>query len=209
MEKKKPGLSDAYAVETPDDSRRLYADWAQSYDDDFAAGMDYRLPENVAGAFADANGSGPVLDVGAGTGLVANALRRAGIGPIDATDISPQMLEIARGKGLYRDLFVSDITQPLDIPCGQYRGIVSAGTFTLGHVGPEALDELLRITAPGGLCVIAINAAHYKAAGFADTLQALSDQVHSLTLSDVAIYGAGAVGDHADDKSLIAVIRVA
>lgn len=37
-----PDLDAAYALETPDDSRRLYADWAQTYDTSFAKDADYR-----------------------------------------------------------------------------------------------------------------------------------------------------------------------
>jgi hypothetical protein len=40
--------------------------------------MEYRLPAHVAAAFVSAGGTGPVLDVGAGTGLLAEALRAQG-----------------------------------------------------------------------------------------------------------------------------------
>jgi hypothetical protein len=41
---KRIGLDDAYKVQTPEDARALYRDWAESYDHDFAQSMDYRLP---------------------------------------------------------------------------------------------------------------------------------------------------------------------
>ena len=44
--------------------------------------------------------------------------------------------------------------------------IVSAGTFTHGHVGPDVFDELLRITKPGGLFVLSINAKAFLKEGF-------------------------------------------
>ena len=37
-----------------------------------------------------------------------------------------------------------------------YDGVVSSGTFTLGHVGPEAIGELLRVTKTGGHIVISV-----------------------------------------------------
>ncbi len=207
MDRKTTGLKDAYALETPDDSRKLYAGWAQTYDGNFATEMDYQLPALTADAFAEAQGLGPVLDVGAGTGLVAQRLVQHEITDIDATDISPEMLEVARGKGLYRNLFISDVTQPMDVSSGSYGGIISAGTFTMGHVGPNAFDELLRIAAPGALFTIAINAAHYEAAGFAAKLEAMSAQITGLELLPVQMYGAGASGDHANDVGLLARFR--
>ena len=45
----------------------------------------------------------------------------------------------------------------IPIKSNSIGAIVSAGTFTHGHVGPDALDELLRITKPGGLFVLSIN----------------------------------------------------
>lgn len=36
MAEKPDKLDDAYALKTPEDSRRLYADWAASYDAEFA-----------------------------------------------------------------------------------------------------------------------------------------------------------------------------
>lgn len=202
-----PGLGAAYALETPEDSIRLYADWAHSYDSDFAQSADYILPDQVARMFAQLDGQGPVLDIGAGTGLLAEALAPLGVGPIDATDISQDMLDVAATKGLYRRLFTGDLTQRLAVEDGAYRGIVSSGTFTHGHVGPEALDELLRITTSGGLMSLSINAEHYQALGFAAKLEAMSDQISDLRLPQLPIYGPKSASDHKDDLAVIATFR--
>lgn len=85
-----PDLHHAYALRTPEDSRRLYAEWAGDYDQSFAAREDYQLHVHTARAFVRAGGQGPVLDVGAGTGLCGAVLADFGVGPIDATDISPE-----------------------------------------------------------------------------------------------------------------------
>jgi len=202
-----PGLDAAYALKTPDDSRRLYAGWAETYDDGFAGTMDYRLPEETARAFAEAGGRGPVLDVGAGTGLLGRHLKAAGIGPVDGTDISPEMLREAEKKGLYRRLFEGDVTGRLDVEDGAYDGIVSSGTFTCGHVGPEAIHELLRVAAPGALFVLSINAAHWAPAGFADLFEALHGAIVELELPKVPIYGPNADPDHRDDRAFLATFR--
>ncbi|MEM1301344.1 MAG: class I SAM-dependent methyltransferase, partial [Pseudomonadota bacterium] len=145
-----PDLDSAYALNSPQAVQQLYAGWADTYDTDFAVEHGYQLHDHVASAYVDAQGTGPVLDVGAGTGLVAQALAARGLKAIDGTDISPEMLQIAGSKGVYSALFQSDILAGLPIADDHYAGAVSAGTFTLGHVGPEALSEVLRVTRPGG-----------------------------------------------------------
>lgn len=204
-----PGLTDAYALNGPQDCARLYAGWADSYDSGFAAGMEYRLPAEVATAFHRAGPpGGPVLDAGAGTGLLAAALRNLGhAGDIDALDLSPEMLERARAKGLYRHLALADLTRPLP-PLGPYGGIVSSGTFTHGHVGPGALPGLLALAVPGALVALSVNAGVWQRLGFAPALAALP--IRDLDLHEVAIYGqAAAEADpaHAADRALIVTFR--
>ena len=70
-----PDLKGAYALDGPDANRALYARWAETYDTDFAAENRYLSPGHVARTYAGAGGEGPVLDLGAGTGLVAEALK--------------------------------------------------------------------------------------------------------------------------------------
>ena len=202
---KSPNLDGAYDLKSTDDHRRLYAQWAQTYDARFADAHGFMLPQITAAAFASAGGRGPVLDIGAGTGLAGEALARLDISPIDAFDLSPEMLDVAREKAVYRNHIVGDILRRNDhIGDKTYEGVISSGTFTLGHVGPEALPEILRITAYGGLVTIAINEQHFKAAEFADAFDALRGQIMGLTLAQTRIYAEGSDGDHANDTALIA-----
>lgn len=203
MTRKRPGLDDAYGLTTPDDSRALYADWAETYDTDFAQSMGYALPRAVARVFSDAGGAGPVLDVGAGTGLLGAELAALGIGPLDAVDISAEMLAAAHAKGIYRRCVEADLTQALPMADGTYRGVVSAGTFTTGHVGPDAIAELVRVAAPGARVALSVNASHWQSAGFAEFFGGIADQTGDLHRHDVAIYDAAASGPHADDRSEI------
>ncbi|MBY6160618.1 class I SAM-dependent methyltransferase [Mameliella alba] len=198
-----PDLESAYGLETPDDNRRLYAQWAKSYDDAFAADLDYMLPLHVAEAYAAVAGQGPVIDLGAGTGLLGAALKTCGIGPVDATDLSEEMLEVAASKALYRRLFQGNLLERLPVADATYAGAASSGTFTHGHVGPEALDEVLRIVRPGGVVALSINAEHWTAKGFSARFDALGDRISGLTLREVRIYGPETTGPHANDLSQV------
>ncbi len=199
----KPDLDSAYALKTPEDNLRLYADWAETYDNSFAKDMDYQLPAHVARVFVENGGAGPVLDLGAGTGLCAQALNGEGVSQIDGTDISAEMLEVAKTKGIYRALFTGDLLDRLPVAEDTYAGLVSSGTFTNGHVGPGALDEVLRIAAPGALIALSINAQHWQEQGFKAKFDDLSDKIADLALTEVAIYGDRNTSDHRDDIGLI------
>ena len=199
-------LNSAYGLGGPEDCARLYADWAASYDAAFAHRMDYRLPAHVAAAFLAHGGTGPVLDVGAGTGLLAECLVSQGfVGGIDGVDLSSEMLAKAAQKGLYRALYPADITRPV-VLTDLYRGIVSSGTFTHGHVGPDALEHLEALAAPGAVFALSINAGVFVTQGFD---RALSRRP-GVTLVEVQIYGPAARDadpGHALDIGLIAVWR--
>lgn len=200
-------LDTAYAIDGAEDARRRYDDWAGTYDDSFATNWGYVAPRRIAEIFLDEGGAeaGPVLDIGAGTGLVAQAL--TGV-EIDGIDISGAMLARAGGKGLYRDRIAADLTAPLDLPDGAYGGFVSSGTFTHGHVGAECLPELFRIARPGALFCCGTRPGVYDAMGFGSAL-ALAQargEIAPVRFREIAIYE-GATHDHAADTGLVMVFR--
>ncbi len=200
-------LEGAYKLKTPEDNVDYYKDFAETYDSEFAADMGYVYGREVARAFlAEAAADNrPVLDIGAGTGLVAEHMGEL---PVDGIDISPEMLAKAEAKGLYRARIVGDLTKPLEIPDAAYGGFVSAGTFTHGHVGPEVLDELLRIARPGALYCIGINLEVFDRAGFGSAFARLvaADRVTPLDFREVALYE-GAEHEHAGDRGVVALFR--
>lgn len=199
-------LDNAYDIHGPDDAKSLYDGWAQSYDVSFAEGWGYVAPREIARVFREIGGDvEPVLDIGAGTGLVGGEL--GGL-TVDGIDISPHMLEQAGDKGIYRELILGDLTRPLAIQSGVYGGVISSGTFTHGHVGPEALPELLRITRPGALFVTGIIAPVYDEAGFGSALAGLVARgaITPVDFREIAIYE-GAEHPHKDDRGLVMVFH--
>lgn len=202
-------LGAAYSLTSPDAAKKLYRDWARTYDDEFAATREYLLPGQVAEIFAGhaEDDDAPILDVGAGTGLVAEALQRYGSWPVDALDISAEMLETARAKDLYGAYYEGDLFDPDTLPRQRYGAMVSAGTFTHGHVGPEALARLLDMARPHALLVLSINSAHFEEKGFAAAFETLSHAITEPLFVEVPIYGAAIGDDHDDDTALVSVFR--
>ena len=204
-----PDVDAAYAMTSPEEVKALYREWSHSYDAVFSDGQGYQLPREVSVAFVGAGGTGPVLDVGAGTGLVGTLLRSMQVQEIDGIDLSQEMLDVAAMKDDYRSLFARDVTQPLNLGNGPYNGIVSAGTFTLGHVGPAAIKNLQDVAASGALFVISVNAAHYVSEGFEATLQSLDEGITDVTTRDVRIYDDRADEHHRNDIARLLIFRKA
>ncbi|MFM7332830.1 MAG: class I SAM-dependent DNA methyltransferase [Tabrizicola sp.] len=199
-------LDEAYQIDGPDGARRMYGDWAATYDDSFGTAWGYIAPREIAAILAGEVGpEAEILDIGAGTGLVAEHLRGR---VVDAIDITPEMLDIARPKGLYRNLMLGDLTMSLDIPDASYDAIVSCGTFTHGHVGPECFPELLRITRPGAVFACGTIGPVLDGAGFGSELARLVAQgrITPVAWRDIPIYE-GVDHPHKDDRGLVMVFR--
>ncbi|MEE2775091.1 MAG: methyltransferase domain-containing protein [Pseudomonadota bacterium] len=209
MATSKKSLKDAYAVRTPQDSIDLYREWASSYDDNFAKKHDYQSPSAIANYFQEygKKEDTPVLDIGAGTGLVGECLKESFRGTIDGIDISPEMLEFARKKKCYSKLIQCDLTKNLPLDESSYGAVVSAGTFTHGHVGPDALDELLRVTKQNGLFVFTVHSEVFSQANFSAKLASLKTQITKPVYHEVRAYGNSIDKNHCDDTVFITIFR--
>lgn len=201
-------LENAYKLSTPDDNVTFYKAFAPIYDRDFAAQLGWQTPQMIADAYhAQAAGDVPIADIGCGTGYVATALK-VPREEIDGMDISPEMLVMARQKGLYRDLYEVDLTGAIDKISNQYGAVLSAGTFTHGHLGPEPLRSLLDIARAGGLFVIGVNQMHYEKQRFSAMLDSLVHErkVSPVKIEKMKIYSKTGHA-HSDDCALILQYR--
>ena len=196
-------LDRAYQIDGPDSARRLYGKWAETYDAEFGDAWGYVAPREIAGLYrAEMTPEHqPVLDAGAGTGLLAEHLDGV---TVDAIDITPEMLARARDKKLYRKHILGDLTKPLEFGDMEYGGVISCGTFTHGHVGPECLPELLRVTRPGALFCCGTIPAVLDGAGFGSALAHLvaTGRITPVRFREIAIYE-GTDHPHADDRGLV------
>ena len=200
-----PDLEGAYALTSLEETKRLYAAWAETYDTGFGQAQGYLLPREVVRVCVELGVQGPVLDVGAGTGLVGEGLGAAGIDPVDGLDLSPEMLGVARSKEIYRELIAADVTKPMTL--APYAGIVSAGTFTLGHVGPVGIAQLLVAATSGCQFVVSVNAEHYESAGFAQFFDERATQIDRFKTQDVRIYSDKADPEHRTDIGRLVSFR--
>ena len=217
--KEKLKIDDAYAVESPADNVRLYRQWASTYDTDLIDRIGYVVYLRVAEVLLSQQTliDGAVLDVGCGTGLVGGVLREGGIATVDGIDISEEMLAVAGkkqtedGAPVYRNLIAADLTKTIDIPDNKYAGLISAGTFTHGHLGPDSLNELWRIAAPGAVCAIGVRSTHYEDMGFGEKLSVdvANGIITKPDLNEVNVYSAETDElTHADDKYLIVQCQI-
>lgn len=150
-------LEAVYAAKSSAEIARHYDVWADGYESDMAR-AGYRHPSIAVALCARymPRSVGPLLDAGAGTGLVGEWLRLIGYPVIEALDISKGMLEVARRKGVYAAFHNHPLGEALPFEDARFAGVVCSGVLTTGHVGAEALPELVRSTTPGGVLVLTV-----------------------------------------------------
>lgn len=168
-------LERAYALDSDEKSRALYRDWAETYDETMLQGLQYQSPATVARLLAEhlPARATPVLDVGCGTGLLGQGLAGHGFTTIDGLDVSPEMMQVAQRRGVYRKFHAADLHQPLAIADGTYGGMSCCGTFTHGHVDARCLDELFRILRPQAPFAFTVKREVFAPLGFEARLAAL------------------------------------
>ena len=92
-----------------------------------------------------------IIDAGAGTGLVGEALAKLGYANVDALDISQEMLDEAEKKKVYTKFFCAPLNEKRnpEIETGAYDVLVCVGTLLAAHVRADALDEMIRMVKTG------------------------------------------------------------
>ncbi len=167
-------LQRVYGAQNEAELADAYGEWSRRYDRDLLADG-YILPFFITAFVARylPAGSGPVLDAGAGTGLSGPYLAALGYHGLTGCDMSEDMLAMAAQRGCYTELKQAVLGEPLPWPDDHFAAFVSAGVFTTGHAPASSLDELVRITRPGGYAIFNIRQTVYEENGFADKLTEL------------------------------------
>ena len=165
-------------AKNPDDLAAAYADWAGNYDADLVGEMGYQAPR-AAVELLHASLASPgalILDAGCGTGLVGEELSGLGYKRLVGLDYSSDMLQHARTKNVYDKLLQGDLTKTLAFKADQFDASICVGTFTLGHVGPSAIAELVRVTRTGGLICITVRDEAWQQDDYATSISALQGE---------------------------------
>ncbi len=89
--------------------REGYGEWVRTYEDTVQDEMDLRLLERLR--TVDWAAARSVLDLACGTGRIGAWLRTRCAAAIDGVDLTPEMLEVARAKGVYRTLRQADVSR--------------------------------------------------------------------------------------------------
>ena len=181
-------LGAVYGANGPEEIARLYDDWAETYDAEMAR-VGYQHPSICLALLARhvPRGAAPLLDAGAGTGLVGEWLVTLGYPRVEALDISAGMLAVAERKGVYAALHNLALGGALPFEDGRFAAVIAAGVFTSGHVGAEGLGELIRSCRPGGVLVLTVKEALWSA-GFGDHVAGLEAAGKAARVEETAPY---------------------
>src|SRR4051794_21144932 len=89
------------------DVREGYGEWARTYEQTVQDEMDLRLLDRLQ--TIDWSALNTALDLACGTGRVGAWLRARCDAAIDGVDVTPEMLEVADRRAVYRTLSVADV----------------------------------------------------------------------------------------------------
>jgi SAM-dependent methyltransferase len=133
------------------DVRTGYGAWVPTYERTVEDAMDIALlDELTAVPWHEVR---HVADLGCGTGRTGAWLRQNGAGEIDGVDLTPEMLELARSKGVYRRLVEADLAST-GLDSGAYDLVTSCLVDEhLADLKP-LYREAWRLSARGGRFVL-------------------------------------------------------
>ena len=131
-EKVSDRLSWIYDTKDHDKLANKYDAWAHLYDSELD--KPYRVSPLESARTLDqvlTDKQASILDAGAGTGMVGEALAELGYTNMTAVDLSPQMLKVARGKQVYQALYQGNLEDTFDFaqPNSVVRCSVKKGIF--------------------------------------------------------------------------------
>jgi predicted TPR repeat methyltransferase len=132
---------------------QTFRDFSSDYDSKMRDKLSYQAPEQlqalIRSTIGDATGL-QILDIGCGTGLAGAALKERAE-HLTGVDLSPEMIELARARGIYDRLEVAEITEWLEGTKEKFDLITACDCLVyFGHLQPVVTAAARRLK-PGGL----------------------------------------------------------
>ena len=166
-----------YKLKTTDEVMKYYDEWGDKdkYNKDMVD-WNYTGPKETTEIFDkyEKNKDILIFDAGCGTGLVGLELKKYGFKHFHGADLSQTLLESVPNN-LYQKLTKVDLNKKIEAKDNSYDAVMCVGTFTFGHVKPNALDEFVRITKAGGLICFTINEGIHEEYGFDKKITSLKE----------------------------------
>ncbi|KAH9518492.1 hypothetical protein Btru_016946 [Bulinus truncatus] len=166
-----------------DTAVKTYSEHGAKYEE-YMKILNYQGPkktaETAAGLLKD-NYTARILDIGAGSGLVAEQLSSLGYKTIDAVDASKGLLSIARVKGLYGKIICQFVGhgQPLPIEDNSYDMVVICGAMGENHIPKAAFSDIIRVVKSGGFVVNVFREEALYVPWYEDGLQPYMNQLEN------------------------------
>lgn len=181
----KDWLKTVYSETSSSKLNKHYKNWANLYDTDMSSwGYAYPLQLNkILTNKLKLKKTIKILDAGCGTGYVAEVLSKLNYKNITGIDFSEEMLAIARSKKIYKKLMCQSLNEMIELRSKQFELIICTGVLTSGHVGPSAINELVRLLKPQGFFVCSIAESVYKKNGFEKEIKNLKNLVSIKSIS--------------------------
>jgi len=131
--------------------REGYREWLPSYETTVEDEMDLALLQALESVpWADVEHA---VDLGCGTGRTGAWLRARGVARLDGVDLTPEMLAIARGRGLYDRLVEADLATT-DLGAGRYDLVMTCLVDEHLRDLRPLYREAARLARPGGRHVL-------------------------------------------------------
>jgi SAM-dependent methyltransferase len=176
------------------DVRSGYGEWVATYEQTVEDAMDIELLESLE----QVRWSGECADLGCGTGRTGVWLREQGVEAVDGVDLTPEMLEVARQRGVHRRLVEADVAAT-GLPDEAYDLVVTSLVDEhLADLRP-LYAEAYRLAKPGAMYVLVGYHPHFiMAAGMPTHYDSASGEpvaiethVHLISEHTDAALGAG------------------
>lgn len=163
-----------YSSDGNDELADRYDQWADTYDVDLEKDFYWNGHIRSVEVFVEfVSPASKIIDVGCGTGLVGEQLAGKGFNHLHGFDMSQGMLTQARNRGIYEDLKIGVLGEPLDYPTNSFESAIAAGVFSVGHAPASGWDELARIVRPGGYLILTLRPDIFESSGFSAKEKAL------------------------------------